>query len=533
MSKGDSQATGATKEWLLLAVACAGVFLITLDNTVLYTALPRLVADLGATQSQQLWIINAYPVVICGLLLGTGTLGDKIGHRRMYTIGLVIFGIASVIAAWAASPTVLIAARALLAIGGATMMPSTLSVIRLGFQDPRRLNLAISLWAGVATVSSALGPIVGGLLLAYFWWGSVFLLNVPIVILALLTLPFVAPKERTDRKKHWDLISSIYATITLVAAVIAIKTASQVGPLTGPRLVTIIAAILISIGAGLVFGRRQRMLPQPLITLDIFRYPGFQAGVIAAAISLFAIVGVEYIAAQKLQLMHGFTPLNAGLLISLVAIGSLISSVIAGMKVSDWGIRVFIVSGLAFGALGTALIGLGTARWNAPFGSLWVVAVGLFILGFALGYVMACASIAMMASVPRERAGMAASLEEVSYEFGALLSVAILGSGVAYVYSDSVRDALSGDSTALPGGLTRLSAPQTAEMTASLNDAVALAKTQPAHAAGIRELAFASYQHATVAMMVGTTVVLALAAVYTAWLLRRDRFVPDETSAAH
>lgn len=184
--------------WLLLVTVGMGVFLITLDNTVLYTALPTLVEELHATNSQMLWIMNAYPVVVSGLLLGTGTLGDRIGHRTMFTIGMVIFGVASIAAACAPDAAVLILARGALAIGAACMMPSTLSLIRLTFQQPRELALAISLWAMLAVVASALGPLIGGILLQWFWWGSVFVLNLPFVVAALCTIPFVAPRTVQD-----------------------------------------------------------------------------------------------------------------------------------------------------------------------------------------------------------------------------------------------------------------------------------------------------------------------------------------------
>ncbi|OOD30169.1 MFS transporter, partial [Corynebacterium jeikeium] len=307
------------QRWLLLAAVGVGITIITIDNTILYTALPSLVEDLGASSTQQLWIVNIYAIVIAGLLLGTGTLGDKIGHRRMFVAGLVIFGIASFVAAFAPTPGILILGRALLAVGGATMMPSTLSLIRLTFLDPAELNLAIGIWGSLSTVSAALGPIAGGLLLELYWWGSCFLINVPLVIAALIAVPFVAPKDQPQRDKHWDFISSFYAMVTLVSAVMLIKEGSH-SPQNWP--VIGIAAITLILG-GWAFTRRQNKLDQPLITLDIFRFPAFRAGALGAALSMFALAGLQYVITQKLQLADGLSPLRSGVYVTFAAIGGL------------------------------------------------------------------------------------------------------------------------------------------------------------------------------------------------------------------
>lgn len=300
--------TRSNARWLLLAVVGIGVFLITLDNTVLYTALPTLVNELNATSTQQLWIINAYPVVIAGLLLGTGTLGDKIGHRLMFTIGLVIFGVASIFAAFSPGPEFLIAARALLAVGAATMMPSTLSLIRITFTQSRELSFAIGVWALLAVVAAAIGPLVGGLLLEWFWWGSVFLLNVPMVLFALITLPFVAPRSVRNPDKHWDVVSSILAMISLVGAVLFIKELAH----SPQNWVIIVGSLVAAVVGGVLFVRRQGRLEQPLLTMEIFAEPPFVAGVIGASFAMFATVGAQYVVSQKTQLVEGFSPLQAG-----------------------------------------------------------------------------------------------------------------------------------------------------------------------------------------------------------------------------
>ena len=420
--------TRSNARWLLLAVVGIGVFLITLDNTVLYTALPTLVNELNATSTQQLWIINAYPVVIAGLLLGTGTLGDKIGHRLMFTIGLVIFGVASILAAFSPGPEFLIAARALLAVGAATMMPSTLSLIRITFTQSRELSFAIGVWALLAVVAAAIGPLVGGLLLEWFWWGSVFLLNVPMVLFALITLPFVAPRSVRNPDKHWDVVSSILAMISLVGAVLFIKELAH----SPQNWVIIVGSLVAAVVGGVLFVRRQGRLEQPLLTMEIFAEPPFVAGVIGASFAMFATVGAQYVVSQKTQLVEGFSPLQAGLVVSAIALGSALTSVVAGARLHVFGPHLLVAGGLFLAAIGSAIVGLG-----GLFHSTALLVVGLLLLGAGTGAVMAVASILMISNAPSHRAGMAASVEEVSYEFGSLSAVALLGSLISFIYSRS------------------------------------------------------------------------------------------------
>lgn len=212
-----------SNRWVLLVTVAAGLLLIVLDNSALYTALPTLTRELGATATQGLWIINAYPLVMAGLLLGTGTLGDRIGHRRMFLIGLVLFGVASIVAAYSPTAEILIGARAFLAVGAAAMMPATLALIRVTFEDDRERNIAIAIWGSLSVVGAALGPIIGGFLLGHFWWGSVFLINVPVVVAAFISALIVAPKVAGDATKPWDVVSSFQALVALSAFVIAIR----------------------------------------------------------------------------------------------------------------------------------------------------------------------------------------------------------------------------------------------------------------------------------------------------------------------
>ncbi len=211
-----------SNRWLLLVTVAAGLLLITLDNSVLYTALPTLTRELGATTTQGLWIINAYPLVMAGLLLGAGTLGDRIGHRTMFLAGLVLFGIASIVAAFSPTPEVLIAARAFLAIGASAMMPATLALIRITFTVERERNIAIAIWGSISIVGAAIGPIIGGLLLEHFWWGSVFLINVPVVIAAFLPAPALLSTRKPGHCGHMPLtmlaVRSLLASSTTITS---------------------------------------------------------------------------------------------------------------------------------------------------------------------------------------------------------------------------------------------------------------------------------------------------------------------------
>lgn len=414
----------AQRRWVLLATVSTGLLLITLDNSILFTALPTLTRELGATGSESLWIINAYPLVMAGLLLGAGTLGDRVGHRRMFVIGLAVFGSASLLAAFSPTPLVLIAARALLAVGAAAMMPATLALIRLGFDAGRDRNVAIAVWGSIAVVGAALGPIVGGLLLEWFWWGSVFLVNVPIVVLALVAALVVAPKSSPDPSRPWDLVSSLLAMVGLAGLVVALKEVTK----ADTSWLLAAATLLVAVIAFGVFARRQRRLVHPLLDFAIFRDRALVAGVIVAGISLFAVAGVELVTAQRFQVVERFTPLQAGLVVASIAIGSLPTALLGGAILHRVGARMLVVGGLAISTAGMV-----AAALLLQLGWGWLV-VGLVVAGAGLGFVMGTASSVIVGNVPAHRAGMASSIEEVSYEFGSLFAVALLGGVVTAAY---------------------------------------------------------------------------------------------------
>lgn len=414
------------KRWIFLGVISLGLFMIGVDNSILFNALPTLKANLHTTSLENLWIINMYPLILAGLLLGTGTLGDKIGHRRMFEIGLVIFGVASFVATFAPNPEVLIFARGLFGVGAATMMPATLSLIRTTFTDTKERNTAIGLWGATAALGAASGPIIGGLLLEHFWWGSVFLINALVVIIALGGTLAIALPNIADPSRHWDFLSSLFAMIAMMGLVMLIKEVTH-SPINLLLMVGAAAAMLI--GGGL-FWWRQRILTEPLLTLDVFTNRIFTAGVLAAGFAMFVLAGTELLTTQRFQLGEGFSPLQAGLLVAGGAIFAIPASVYGGMNLDKVGFRPLISGGFTVMAIGGLL-----CIWAIRSDSLWIFVASIIVTGAGTGLVMSVSSTAIIGSAPAHRSGMASAVEEVSYEFGTLLSVAILASLLQLFYS--------------------------------------------------------------------------------------------------
>ncbi|KQB83119.1 MFS transporter [Corynebacterium oculi] len=419
MQHPSPSATTPRQRWTFLAVISAGLFLISMDNSVLFTALPQLEAQLHTTDLQALWVINAYPLVLSGLLLGTGTLGDRIGHRRMFLIGMVIFLCGSLAAAFSPTAWALIAARAVLGLGAATMMPATLALIRVTFLDERELSTAIGIWGSIAVVGAASGPVIGGFLLEHFWWGSVFLINLPVGVIALIATFLLAPPNRPNPAAHWDALSSLLALLAVSGLVMAIKEAAN----TQRHWWLLGAALVVAVLAGILFSLRQRRLTQPLLSTDVFRNRMFTGGVLAAAGGMFSLAGIELMTTQRFQLIAGYSPLQAGLVVALAAISALPFSILGGANLHRLGFRTLITGGFSLIAAAVLL-----AAGSLYAGFLPLFLVGMALTGAGAGAVMSVSSVAIIGSAPHERAGMASSVEEVSYEFGSLLSVAILGS---------------------------------------------------------------------------------------------------------
>lgn len=483
------------RRWILLGTVGAALLLISLDNTVLYTALPTLIRELHASPTQSLWIINAYPLTMAGLLLGAGTLGDRIGHRSMFLGGLCVFGVASLLAAFAPSAELLIGARVLLAVGAASMMPATLALLRIAFVDERERSMAIAIWGSISIVGAALGPILGGFLLQYFWWGSVFLINVPVVLATLLSGSFVTPRSTPDPSRPWDLLSSVQVLIALSGLVFAIKEAAHAPP-SWPLAGT---ALGVAVSAGVLFVRRQARLPYPLLDFSIFRNPAFLAGSLAAAFAMFAAAGVQLVTTQRFQLVAGFSPMWAGSLVSVVALGCLPSALLGGAFLHRLGLLPLIGGGLFLAPLGVLV-----AAFSLHAALAWTIA-GLALTGLGLGAVMSVASSAIVGNAPTHRAGMASSIEEVSYELGSLLAVALLGSLLTALYSTGLL---------LPPG-----APE--EARESLTTALDLAQRDGSTHQELIDAASRSFDQSYQLVLIVIAALLLLGSLVTSFLLRR------------
>lgn len=428
----------SSKRWGILAIVSSALFLIVTDMTVLYTALPTLTQALHANASQKLWIVNTYALVAAGLLLSTGALGDKLGHKRMFIVGLVVFGLASLMAAYASSAAVLIAARALLAVGAATMMPSTLSIVRLVFSDERERAVAIGLWAAVASGGAALGPVVGGFLLEYFWWGSVFLINVPVAAVALVLAAKLIPAMPGDASRHWDGWSSILVMVGLVGLAYAIK---SIGIASAGWTEVGISAVVGSVFLAW-FVRRQNQLPQPMLDFAIFKTPGFLTCVIAALLASATLVGLELVLSQRLQLVRSLSPLETSFYLLPLPLAALVAGPISGALLHKVGNMRMLAASLLVAAIGMA--GSLAAGDAYP----WLQASSLTVLGLGVGAVISAVSTTLMNSVAPEYAGTAASVEEVSYELGGAIGVSVLGSLLSAVYAYGMASAAAANPNA-------------------------------------------------------------------------------------
>ena len=459
--------------WLVLAIVSSALFLIVIDMTVLYTALPRLTHDLAASASEKLWIINAYPLVVAGLLPGVGSLGDRLGHKRMFTAGLVVFGIASLAAAYAPNAEMLIAARVLLAVGAAMMMPATLSIIRLTFEDENERSFAIGIWAAVASGGAAFGPVVGGVLLEYFWWGSVFLINVPVVLIALVLALTVLETRPGNKSRQWDLVGSVQVMVGLVGVTFALKELAK----RDSSMLLFAVSMIVGLIALVVFYRRQRATNGMLVDFSLFGNRKFSSGVMAASVSSAALIGVELVFSQRLQLVAGYSPLQAGLLILPIPLAAFVAGPLVG-----WGLPKIGEARVLWG--GMLITGLGTALYLLSFQMqphIWLI--GLMIMGFGVGAAMTGASTAIMGNAPEEKAGMAASVEEVSYELGGATGVTIIGSLMTAIYTAFMI---------VPEGS---GFPET--IRDSLDEALLLAETLPAEQAQhLREVGFMAFDQA-------------------------------------
>ena len=423
------------REWIGLAVIALPCLLYSMDLEVLYLAVPSLTADLEPTSSQLLWITDIYGFLLAGFLITMGTLGDRIGRRRLLLIGATAFGITSVLAAFSRSAEMLIATRAMLGVAGATLAPSTLSLIRNMFLEPSQRAFAIGVWATSFSAGAALGPLAGGLMLEFFWWGSVFLLAVPVMTLLLVLGPVLLPEFRDPEAGRLDLVSATMSLVTVLVVIYGLKQIAQDG--IGWPLVL---SIMVGFAIGVVFVRRQRTLADPPIDLRLFRVPAFSASLAAFTLSIFVVAGIFLFIAQYLQLVLGLSPLVAGLWTVPSSGGLIAGSLLAPMIVRRVRPAFVMAGGLALSAVGFGLL----TQVN-PASGLAVLVIASVVLTLGVAPVGTLATDVIVGSAPPERAGAASGISETGAEFGGALGIAILGSIGTAVYCSQVADAVPAD----------------------------------------------------------------------------------------
>lgn len=417
-------------KWLRLAILTLPVLLIAMDSTVLAFAVPHLSEDLGPTGSQLLWIVDIYSFVLAGLLVTMGVVGDRIGRRRLLMLGAAAFSLASILAAFSQSPEMLIAARALLGLAGATLMPSTLSLIRNIFEDDRERQTAIAVWALMFAVGGAIGPLVGGLLLEHYWWGSVFLIGLPITVALLIVGPILLPESRDPTPGRFDVASSALSIAAMLSLVYGLKRTAEHGP-------GILAAVAVVAGlaVGWLFVRRQGQLTQAMIDVSLFRVPTFRAAIAGNFIACFGFAGALFFATQYLQLVVGMSPLRAGIQL-LPAVGAaIVLTMAAPAAVRIVGPFAVVAVGLSLGAVGFGLMaGVDVS------GSLALMTVALALGMGGLSAAITVTVDAILAVIPPTKAGAGASISETANELGMAMGTAVLGSVLLSVY----RGALDG-----------------------------------------------------------------------------------------
>ncbi|MBB1501796.1 MFS transporter [Propioniciclava sp. MC1683] len=491
----------AARRWSALAVLILPVLLISIDMTVLGIAVPALSADLKPTSTQLLWIFDLYSFLLAGLLVLMGSVGDRIGRRRLLLIGAPLFGLASVMAAFATSPEMLIAARALLGLGGATLMPSTLGLLRSIFPERGERRIAIAIWAASFSGGAAIGPVLGGALIEQFWWGSVFLINAPIMLVFVLACALLVPESRDPHPGPFDPASALLVIAGLLGVVYALKTA--VKDPSWPVALTLVGGVALL----WVFVRRQRRLANPMIDVRLFTEPGFSGAVTTNVLAVFALVGAMFFLPQYLMLVHGMNPALAGMWLLPLAIATVVGALTSPALARVLPVRGVVVLGLLISAAGFAV----ATRLNDGAG-IAVFPLASVLLGLGIGLAETLTNDVILTAAPPQRAGAASAISETGYEFGGAMGTAVLGTIGLAVYARGLDD--------VPG----VSAAQLSAARQTLGAAYELADTLPA---GVGDALRASAADAflagmNVTMAVGVAVLLLAGVVAGRWLVTRE-----------
>jgi DHA2 family multidrug resistance protein-like MFS transporter len=499
------------REWIGLAVIALPCLLYSMDLTVLHLAVPRLTIDLKPTSVQLLWIIDIYGFLVAGSLITAGSLGDRIGRRRLLMIGAALFGVASILAAFSRTAAMLIATRALLGVAGATVAPSTLSLIRNMFVHPRQRTTAISIWIMSFSVGGAIGPLLGGVMLHYFWWGSVFLLSVPAMALLLIVGPILLPEYRDPNAARPDLISAALSLAAVLTMIYGLKRTAQDGP-----SITAIASMIIGIVIGVVFLRRQYKLADPLIDLRLFRIPAFRASLVIYGGCVLVSYGGFLFLPQYLQLVVGLSPLRGGFWTLPWAIGFVIGSLATPAVARRLRPALLMSWGLVLSAIGYFML----ARVGVASDQLPLFGFATFIMSLGAAPLFTLTNDVILGSAPPERAGAASGISETCAELGGALGIAIFGSIGVAIYRGMLAPVL-------PAGL---SADVTNVTLSTLGGAVAVASNLSVQVgAALVDAARDAFLRGLMLCAVISGVGSLALAVYASWTFRSASVLPRHT----
>ncbi|MER7910237.1 MFS transporter [Streptomyces sp. NPDC096068] len=432
------------RRWAILGVLMLSLLIVVLDNSILNVAVRTIAAPaptgLGATQSELEWAINSYTLVFAGLLFTSGLLGDRLGRKKVLLFGITVFGIGSALAAFSGSPGELIAFRAVMGLGAAFVMPATLAVLMNVFERDEQPK-AIGIWAGGVGLAIAIGPITGGLLLEHFWWGSIFLVNVPVVLLALVLMVRLVPDSRDPRPGRVDVPGVLLSVVGLVLLVYGIIRGGELADFTD---VTVLAPVLGGLAVLVGFVLHERRSDHPAIDMAYFKKPAFSAAVAAIALVFFALMGVTFFSAFYLQSVRGYSALQSGLLLLPLAVAQMAFAPRARLVVERLGARVVCAAGMLLVALGLAAFALFDA--STP---VWVLEVVFFLQGAGMAHIMPPVTVAIMQALPREKAGSGSAINNTFRQVGGALGVAVLGSVLSSVYRGEIEGHLGGVPAAL------------------------------------------------------------------------------------
>ncbi|GJF24030.1 MFS transporter [Streptomyces sp. HO565] len=432
------------RRWAILGVLMLSLLIVVLDNSILNVAIKTISTPeptgLGATQSELEWAINAYTLVFAGLLFTAGLLGDRLGRKKVLLGGLAVFGIGSALAAFSGSPGELITFRAVMGLGAAFVMPATLAVLMNVFEREEQPK-AIGIWAGGVGLAIAIGPITGGLLLDHFWWGSVFLVNVPIVVVALALMLWLVPDSRDPNPGRLDPVGVVLSVVGLVLLVYGIIKGGQLADFTDATVLATAGAGLAVLVAFVVYEKRS---DHPSIDVTYFRNKVFSAAIAAIALVFFALMGVTFFSVFYTQSVLGFSPLETGLLMLPLAASQLIFAPRARLLVDRFGNRATTTAGMLL--IAAMLAAFATLEADTP---VWLLEVYFFLMGTGMAHIMTPTSVVIMQALPREKAGSASALSNTFRQVGGALGIAVLGS----VLSTAYRNGIEGDLGQVPAGL--------------------------------------------------------------------------------